>query len=90
MKVLHYKKFTNLQIVGDLSASTNLPSSAAVSYWDDHVVIKLAEGVSRCWSWIPFFQRRTLPQTDLGDVEVSFCAIIISTITYEPIPVKGK
>ncbi len=54
------QKFTNLQIV-DLSASTTcrrqLPGCCD----------QLAEGVSRCWSWIPF----------LEEIPVSFCAFIL-------------
>ncbi len=50
------QKFTNLQIVGDLSASTTCRHQL-LGCCD-----QLAEGVSRCWSWIPFFRGVPCPR----------------------------
>ncbi len=50
------QKFTNLQIiVGDLSASTTCRHQLL------RCCDQLAEGVSRCWSWIPFLEENPVP-----------------------------
>ncbi len=60
-------KFTNLQIVGDLSVSTTCNRQLLECCY------QLTEGVSRCWSLIPFFQRRTLSQTGSNSKPVWVC-----------------
>ncbi len=47
--------FTNLQIVGDLSASTTCRRQQ-LGCCD-----QLAEDVSRRWSWIPFLEEKPVP-----------------------------